>query len=452
MKQNQIAKFVWILAVIGFILLPLIACFAGTPKQQAVAALAVVQAGLDLADQKPDLKDTARTQSAPPALPSEVQPLVPLPEDFPAAVSSDRLPVKEMSADSSSGGGEAHLGREMAVEPMRIQWDSLAQTASPRALATATVYTGELIHGKGWCVNCPQLKRNYRTGNDRLQILYSEDVAPGEQIYPAIRFVDDDGVTRFPSRPDRRGNQVYFTPQSVDELADLIERNTTQHHAGYAASGSAGTIHAKAQVKQSIDQFRRWIGEGNTASFSWDRNGNPSFGLMHGLEWTALEMFGSEGRFSFDWPDSPQMPVKEFAFGYRVVGRDVLVRADEFRVPGMADKLSLKKQVQASGQTYGIIGIDDVLELYWIGGMLRDLFSLLSPSVDLMMPNQVACTAVLNGDVLTVDFQKPATVKAVWIFTFNLVVKRIVVNLPESKIHVDVSGSRFIKSREFSLN
>lgn len=87
---------------------------------------------------------------------------------------------------------------------------------------TATVFTGEDVYGRGWCGNCRPLKSKWGAGSDRLVIEYSTAAAPGEQIYPAVRFRNEAGEWLFPAR----GNPPrYFTPE-LNELADIISRNS----------------------------------------------------------------------------------------------------------------------------------------------------------------------------------------------------------------------------------
>jgi hypothetical protein len=200
-----------------------------------------------------------------------------------------------------------------------------------------------------------------------------------------------------------------------------------------------------------MEYLRKYVGDGNRSTIQWDRNGSPALSLFAMDEWDAVGIFGTDGRIQLDSPNAIGLPTKSLGFGYRIVGRDVVLDADPVRFAGLADKLSLGgKHSQAVGATpAGIIGIDDALEVYWVICMFKDIFALLRPSADLTLPNEVTGSAVLNGDTLSVQFDKPPVVRLVWMFTFKLAVKRVVVT--EKNVHVEFSGSRWIKSRDFAV-
>lgn len=93
-----------------------------------------------------------------------------------------------------------------------------------RAKRRATVFTAESAHKDGWCGNCTALKAKWKDGNDDIEIIYSKDVAPGgfvgDDLYPAVRFLDANKQWRYPANPD----YSYRVPSSLEDLCGVIDR------------------------------------------------------------------------------------------------------------------------------------------------------------------------------------------------------------------------------------
>lgn len=332
---------------------------------------------------------------------------------------------------------------EMRIVPLAQSGSDTQQTTRRKVY----YYTAEKFHGKRWCQKCNVMKPIYGTGNDSVEMVYLEDCPPLRDhewpgVYPALFVIGDDKKWTYPV--DEQGK--YWVPETLDKLADWVQRNSPAQ--SFSASGPAGAIHASSQIRTAISTFRQYIGDGKSASGKLSRNGAAFVSLFAMKDWDIKQILGSDGRVEMNWPDAINMPTKEFAFGYRLRGSDVIVDPDPFMLPGALSKLKFNQGPSQIGP-YGIIGIDDALFALSVISIIRDVAALLRPSCDLMLPGELSATATLNGDTLNVTFDKPATVRLVWLFTFNLQIKSVAIT--ERNIHVDFSGSRWVKSRDFEV-
>jgi len=329
---------------------------------------------------------------------------------------------------------------EMRLEPISpIQ-------AGPRSIPVAKFYTGEKKWGVGWCRNCPRYKSAYGDGNDKVRVEYTDEPLPEDDpigLYPAVRFIGSDSKVKYPA--DKHGH--YKIPETLDDLSDIVSRNAVDN-TQYAATGPAGAIHAIPQIKQGFDWFREYIGEDRPVSVVIDRQ-EALINLLSTKDFDPKTIVGTNGRIEIECPQSNKIPVKSIGVNYHTVGSGLSVDADPFVIEHFLDNFGVKKSYGAT--SYGIIGIDDALFIYNCFEMFRDLISILHPHADLVLPAQISFTAVLRGDELTIDFDKYPSCRLTWLFQFNLGVKYVVVSLPKQNVHVDLVGSRWIKSRDFSL-
>src|SRR6185437_10261819 len=324
----------------------------------------------------------------------------------------------------------------------------------------AIVYTNERNKWPGWCVACNDLKRRWGSGNADIEIEYSSEAAPTGPTgsYPQIRFEDDHGKWTWPAVRTNEGI-AYQTITDLNALVRKIDANTTRYNRSYEASGVAGKIHAADKIRQGQQYFRQYIGEGNSVSILWNHSQGKVNLLAKSMP-QLREIIGTTGRLQVNSPRAIGLPVKEMALNYQLIGKDVKLNMEPFTVLGLVDKISLDQsnvvrdetQVVGSGATpVGIIGIDDALLLYNIIAMCRDIFALLHPSADLMLPDEIAMTITLNGDTFTVDSDKPISAKLTWLFSMTLVVHKVTVS--PSNVHLGFGNSSYwVKSRDFSVD
>lgn len=343
------------------------------------------------------------------------------------------------------------IANALPLQPLRMTFQKEVQSSGSSPVVPLTCYTADGPPGRTWCQPCNVYHDNNGSGDGRMSIEYTIKSPP---LVPSRHGRMVEAQRPCTTWMDNSGKTIYVEGyQSLDALWERINRvsnNPPQNaHQGFAASGPAGTIQAKAQIQQAIGYFKKFIGNGNSSSLVWGRNGSTGISLLANGDWSAKSIFGTDGRIELASPNASNLPTRELAFGYRIRGSDVVLAPDPITLKGFADQLMVSKSHSFTGTPSQFIGLDDALEIYWCIQMFKDIFAMLHPSADLMLPDQIAANAVLNGETLTVNFDKPVTVKLVWLFTFNLVVKRVVIT--ESNVHVDFSGSRFVKSRDFAV-
>jgi hypothetical protein len=213
-----------------------------------------------------------------------------------------------------------------------------------------------------------------------------------------------------------------------------------------AIGGSAGTIHAKQQIQQFMAYMRRYIGEGNPVSVVWDHS-EAKLNLLHAADVQLKDVIGLSGRIQVDAPQSP-LPVKKVGTAYRMVGTGLVLDPEPFTIDGV-DSMFKKKSQAVGISPVGVFGVDDALLIYSIVCMCRDVFELLHPSADLSLPDQIAATAMLSSDTITISFDKAPSIRLCWIFSINLAIKSV--SISDSNVHVEFSGSRWVKSRDFEV-
>lgn len=312
---------------------------------------------------------------------------------------------------------------------------------------------------RGWakgCVSCDRLKRDVKTilGPLKWRIGETEDsqiqfvTIPTTQPAPSITLYQNGVVLK-----EWEG---YQDPNMLSrELARAWTSAPVPAHP-VPMSAVAGAIQAGSQTQHMFDYFRQYIGEGNQSTFTWDRNGSDSINLLSKTDWTGKALFGTNGRIQLDSPRAINLPVKTFVFDYLIRGADVTLDAGPVTIPGLADRMTISEHPQAVGAgPVGLIGIDDLLLADQIFNLVKDIASLLWPTCDLQLPDQVMANAVLNGNVVTVTFDKGPSVCIKMLFRFQLKVTSVTFTPPtdtaHGNVHVEFTGSRFIRSRDFSI-
>jgi hypothetical protein len=262
------------------------------------------------------------------------------------------------------------------------------------------------IHTTDPCDPCVRLKKKYGDGNERITIIWDPTlVKNGPDSYPAIRWKDSKGVERYPSR-----NGLYYAPDTLDELLQVIERNNTPPAASPAASKVAGfgwgtiKLHGRSHVVAAIDFFRKTFGESPT-TLAWKRNGIQTVPLRAKQTVTMLQLLGTDGRVVISAPGS-KIPLKEGELSYRHLGGNKWKLGAE-TVIDLAEDGTVKA---GSGQKVG-----EITTVLTIIGAMRSVWSLLHPVADLIIGGDVSATFTLTGDMLAVDFRDMPGVRLTWI-------------------------------------
>ena len=466
---------VLIMSLLAFIVLPATIAFAG-PAESVAVAEAIIWA----AQHAEPALDAGTFQTVPPrAKPDESTPPKPVPDDIgrlETELSAARKDLAEKQETVTSQAWEINQLRlrnkveqpssidrngtsnpiNAAVsldlgggfsnqQPVRIEF---AQTGGP--ISEPIPRAQLVIESTKGCAPCNRLEREIEHKLKPLD--WQIGTSPSDQI----RFVEGTDNTTYPRITLYKNGAMaaqWHGYQSTEFLSNELLKAwgaaSEPAQGAYLASGSAGAIHAKQQIRDGLNKIRQYIGEGIPVSMSWDRNGASSLPLLARGEWTALKLYGNSGHIQIDAHGAKGLPVDQIGFGYRLRGNDIELDADPVLFEGMTAKLEPNPKQVAGVNPVGVFVIDDMVTAWTIFSSIRGIMELFWPSVDVLLPGQIAGQAVLNGDTLTVNFTQPVTVKAQMLFTFNLVVQKLVIS--ESNIHVEFSGSRFVKSRDFQV-
>ena len=423
-------------------------CFAG-PRDQVDAANALVWARQH---KRPKITaddfSTSQSASAPKDAPlKELVPNAPTPDEVEREAEKTPHPAP-LPAGAGRGGKSL----------MRLEFDAPSRGSARTARQQVYFFTGESVYGRGWCTNCPIVKQRLGSGNADVQIIYTDERAPGEQVYPAIRFMGPNGKWFYPAAED---GESYVIPKNAEELAGFVKRKWSQSLC-LSPSESAGAFHAKSEIESAIAFWKDHIGIKQTdgkpviVSFVWRRTGGQTFPLIHQQpqQWSCKAIFGSLGEFEIEAPGS-KLAVQPILLGYRRSADRLLLRGEisisetELGLPGDVGNTaaSAYETSTAAAQPAGF----GPMTLLTIFSIVRDIVAILNPTCDLTLGGEVSATAFYDesSNAIQVDFQQMPGVKLVVLFEFDLRVKQLVIS-PE-RLHVEFGGSQWIKSRDFAV-
>ncbi len=432
--------------VLCFILMSSVA-FAGTPRQKAIAAVDVAKAQIQIFMQRAQLKDSQSHFLQ--AEPEVVQPRVE-PEQFQGPIQDlepEALFLNETPADSDL--------REPSIPPVSVEKShgvgGVLQPMSisfPKVAVVSEVLPAQLVI-EVWdsgCIACELQER------DIIRVLTRKGWKIGDGDDCQIKFVH---IPQTKSAPQsvlyQNGTEIqrwvgYEEPGMLSHALLKAWNEAGEHPKTISASGPAGAIQASGQIRQAIGWFRQYVGEGVTASLRWDRSGAQAFPLLAKGDFSAEAIFGKYGHFQVSAIGAKNLPIQEAGVGYIVDGEDIGIDADRIILKGAANLFSSQRPNAVGAAQPAQFGL---MSLWTIFAVVRDVWSLLHPSCDLQLGGFVEATAVLASDAITVEFSQCPSIKLVALFTFQLTVKRVVIT--EKNVHVDFTGSRLVKSRDFAV-
>jgi len=444
---------------------------AATVGQRAAAAVAVARARLNLANRQPNLEQRGSSgrmgletpfQAVPAqSIPASSPVTEPVPQATVPPVVIEPVPVP-IDLESIANAEPVSVPRRSPVmgptlRPMRLVIESSASRSNGPA-AQSRELPAQLVV-KTWPADRngqPTCPAGERVKAELLAKLKPLGWKMGREPDCQIRFVD--GNPQIDSCPTivllRRGveSQLWERYTSSEILSSALRTTwdeEVERPAVMNAHGAAGFIEAGEQIRRFQEFLRTYIGDGVEAHVFWDRSGEQSLPLLARTDWTVPAFLGSRGHVSLEAKGAVKLPVDSLAFGYALRGQGVELDLEKIFFPDVLKNLKFSEDSPASAQPYGLFVIDDIVAYWGIYSAFSGIAALLSPHLDLLLPGQVSCSMVLNSDVITVDFEQAPTVKLVELFTFNLVVKRVVIT--DRNIHVQFSGSRLIQSRDFAV-
>ena len=417
--------FTWAIVALLFALFPVLSAFAGTSHDKALAAVAVARAMIAVADEHPELQDTTnRFFNDPP----------------PVAIDSDSPSLPNQESESSP------------LLPMQLTFETPAGGPVEQRFQFLC-YTADGIPEQTWCAPCNRYHRVNKHGDDRAQIEYTTVETPkiwehGHWRHarrPCTTWTDSSGQTRYV--------EGFATLDELIEKASKPE-NDPPNTRGYSATGFAGTIKAKPQITQAFAYWREHIGttkpDGTPVKVRviFRRTGGQTFPLIHAKpkQWSFKNIFGELGEFVFEAPGS-KLPVNPIRLGYRRDGDDIAligeikVKPVQFGLPG--------DTIHASGAVYGEPAGFGPLTILTIVSLVRDIVAILNPTCDLTLGGQLSATVYLDEsrNCLQIDFEDAPQIKLVMLWQFDLGIRQLIIT--PDKLHVEFSGSNWVKSRDF---
>jgi thiol-disulfide isomerase/thioredoxin len=370
---------------------------------------------------------------------------------------------------------------DTAIVPMTLRFDVPASSAGPDVVMPAVQWRESYFHamqesaatgrtvfvevGAKWCNPCAWMEMHTFSDPHVIEVLNS-------QFIPVRVDADDEPKLKRGFRVESLPSQFlvtkdYQVPKRSSGQKDaggLLEFLGVERVAGIAAAGFGGSIRARSQIENAIAMWIQHIGttkpDGSPikVTATLRRTGGQAFPLIHMKpeQWTFKNIFGSLGEFVIDAPGS-KLPVQPLLLGYRRAGNNLMLRGeimfDERRLGLPGDVLN-PVSGPVMGGTFGEVqpaGFGPVT-LWTIVSVARDIISLLNPTCDLTMGGQVSATAYYDPKkkAIVIEFHDMVSIKLVALWTFDLSIKQIV--LDPSNVHVEFTGSKLVKSRDFKVD
>ncbi len=306
-----------------------------------------------------------------------------------------------------------------------------------------TLFTGEDVYGAGWCKNCPKAEAKFCPGGGRLLVTKSTAVADGPQIYPAFRFRDAAGRSRYPAR----ANGEYRQPKDADDLLDIVERNYGTAPA--ATTGSAGSMKTHGQIRAFMQAWRDKLGDGAEVRGRIDKTGDQRLSvtrLIHGEPWTKKQVCGKFGRVELS--TTANLPLKAIGFTYRL--------EDDDRFTFDIDPLTFGLPSQGYGANGEAVGMDPITIGLSIIQIANALYQILNPQIDCILPGTMSFVAKVEGETLTIKFDDgPSIHVSAWL-QFDLGIKQVTITPTNVHVGFDTEAQKRnwirIDSRDFQVD
>ncbi len=285
-----------------------------------------------------------------------------------------------------------------------------------------TAYTAD------WCIPCKLDHDRNGDGDDRVTIKWTNDTPPAglPTSIPLYTWRDASGSLRYRNPVGR---------STLDEIVASIERNDPPQQV--MQSGPYGaTIRGRRQIESMIDTWKRNVGDAKV-QLTWDRSGVQSVDLLHTNEWKPIDILGRTGEFSIRC-DRAVSNLRDLSAGYRFDsdGKTLIAKLET-----RFDFSSFTPSVKSSSDGVGI----DPLTVITAFSILRGVWQLLHPSVDLQLPGEIAATAKLSDDMLSITFEKFPSVRVKAWLAIQAGVKQV--DIAMDHVRVEFTGSRLLRER-----
>jgi len=257
--------------------------------------------------------------------------------------------------------------------------------------------------------------------------------------------------------PEKSGiytiDQMYEFCQNVH--AKIINNIPEQAMgAGVENERPVGALSCRSYVDQLFTYYATYLPNGTKATMKWNRSGNEQFNLYGGkkAKLSTETLLGDNGGFSFDITyndnvsEAAKLLVRELAFTYSANGPDMAFDIQRVLIHDLVTMIDAKLASVGGEQPKGFIGI---MTLWTVVSVVRDIWALTHPTLDLYLGSVVSATTYQDGDTIYVDFKDMPQVRIVMLFSFKLNLKQI--KITHKRIDAIFTGSRIIKHYGFDV-
>jgi len=253
------------------------------------------------------------------------------------------------------------------------------------------------------------------------------------------------------------GTAMYFTGSvSREDLLSILKKNDVSQTGIVAQkSGSAGSISGVGgSIRSSMDWWASHVG--GPVEITWDSNRNngkgseDGFAILHAKssDWTCDRVLGTLGSITVKCPSGISIgreKFEEFTISYRSDG-DSLVVTTAFAIT----KSTIELKGTSSSTPVKFIDPSTALTIF---GIIRGLWEIAHPEVDLQLPGRISASVTLKDDSFLIDFTDPPRVriKAYWEWMIGIDWVTISDNVAHFEMEPQPRSLFPILSREFAI-
>lgn len=292
------------------------------------------------------------------------------------------------------------------------------------ASASAAKYKMTVLGAK-WCKPCliydGNLKDFVEVDVEHLDVDTPDDLAKADKEFGGVP--RDAGRIMLPTTlfKTQDGKSRYFHGiETKESVLQILKRNNAATGGQLTPAKAAGIGQLKGystKVRQSVEWWSANVR--GPVTWTWDSNrndgkgGNDGFAILHAKssDWTCDRILGTLGSFTVSCPDGISIGkqlFKELRITYRSSGDDILVDTS-FAI----SKSAIEKNQPKVAATYAFV---DPATALTILSILRGLWEIAHPEVDLQLPGRISATTSVKDGSFLIDFTSSPRIriKAYW--------------------------------------
>lgn len=467
---------VWLLLAAALVLWPMLACFAKGERELVTVLAAKVRAGIAKRGEQPDRPPNVRVRNAAASTEAGAEPVS-------ALVSL--LEYRSLEAEVENN-ELSKVNKQLAAQVAELQKRVLQDDPPPAAglpatppplrpvdqpppslsllAPTAAIGPGEhyriVMLTQESCAPCRVLAREIGDGftedGARVDVVPVDVVNSPSAVPPAYR--GREIQTPLLAFDAADGDRFIGWPTNRSHIVRMLRKHKAKQTAAVAASGAAGSV---SGVRQRVVDGMEWWSDHvhGPVTWTWDSNRNSGrndgFSLLRARssDYTSDRIYGTFGSFSLRCPAGIEMNGETFEqldINYRSVGTRM-----EITTAFAIDKALIApgESVAAYGSASGPCKVIDPATAMTIFGILRGIWSLCHPELDLQLPGRMSATISVRDGSFLVDFDGAPRLRAKLLWEWMLEVDWVTVG--PTKAHVEFVPQNYwipVRSREFAVN